>query len=80
VRAENLTKAAKIAQQESNINSLNSKLKHMEEEVDHTGEQRDHCKNDNHELNDKIIKLEQELYESKSISIELLEKLRDLEL
>ena len=30
-------------------------------------------------MNDKVVKLEQELYESKSISIELLEKLKDLE-
>jgi hypothetical protein len=45
-------------------------------EVDNSEEQRNSLKEDLNDSNNKIISLEEELYESKTIQLELLENLK----
>ena len=45
----------------------------LEQEIDDVKESKEAVKNDNQKLNDKIVKLEQQVYESKTIGLELIE-------
>ena len=55
------------------------KLRNLEDDYDENESARESLKNDISELNEKIIVLEEELYESKTIQLDLLEQLKVLE-
>jgi len=52
---------------------LNLKIKALFEDVTKTGNAKNVIKNDNTDLNEKVIQLEEELFEQKNITVELLE-------
>lgn len=70
---------ASISQFEATIISLNLRIETLNIEISATGEARNVVKNDNEDLHEKILSLEEELYESKQTTVDLLEQLRDLE-
>ena len=61
------------------INQLNEKIKLLNGELQKVNEARDVHKHDNCDLSDKLAALEEELYEQKQVTLELLEQLKDLE-
>ena len=79
LKTENLALKAKISSLDASIVSLNLRIESLTIEISHTGDARNVAKNDNEDLHEKILSLEEELYESKQVTVDLLEQLRDLE-
>jgi len=55
---------------------LHQNIKELENEIDEMTKSKDGCKQNNSELNIKVIDLEQEVFEAKTIQLDLLEKLK----
>jgi formylmethanofuran dehydrogenase subunit E len=58
---------------------LKKKIDSLNSEHDEVHEQKKNIKYDNEDLNQKILMLEEDLYESKTIQLDLLEQLKTLE-
>jgi chromosome segregation ATPase len=63
LKTENLSLQARITTLDASILQLNLKIENLTIELSNTGDARNVAKNDNEELHDKILALEEELYE-----------------
>ena len=52
---------------DNEIEKLNEMIKDLRDEIEKLEQVRDNTKQDNSDLNDKIIQLEEQLYESKQV-------------
>ena len=76
LKNENATLNGKIDTQDQMIQSYNSNSKEMEIEIDQLTDSKDAVKKSNNELNAKVQELEQEVFDSKTIQLNLMENLK----
>lgn len=68
-----------ITVKENSILGLNEKLSILNHELEEMSKSKDMIKKDNSELSDKVIQLEEDIYKSKSVSLQLIEQLKNSE-
>ena len=58
------------------IDELKEEIRKLNEDYDHQGQARNNLKLENNNLNDKSINLEEQLYESKQVQLDLIDQLK----
>ena len=66
-RAELASLSSLLQSRDQTIEALKDDIKKLNADFEHQGNARNNLKQDNNSLNDKIINLEEQLYESKQV-------------
>ena len=77
---KNATLSQEIASQTQRVEYLTEKQGELVEKLARSEELKERLKNDADSLNSKLILMEQDVFESKTIQLDLLEKLKEMEI